>query len=128
VNKTSILKNVILRKIKFNFKVLQSRIVKLLIKLKYNYFRSLLTPVKQDNNKYVQVILDPVNKGWVIEKIAKKLISSASKSTTLDLFYIPRRGYRITHWMHYLNVSRDFIKADKGIHTFLVPHIDSIQK
>jgi hypothetical protein len=129
VNKTSTLKNVILRKIKFNFKVLQSRIVKLLVKFRYKYFNSLLTPAKHEkNNKYVQVILDPVNKGWVIEKIAKKLISSASNSTTLDLFYIPRRGYRITHWMHYLNVSRDFIKTDKGIHTFLVPHIDSIQK
>ena len=130
MNKPNIYKNLVLRKIKFNFKILQSRTVKVLIKLRFKYFNLLSNPVgnAKNNNKDVQVILDPVNKGWVIEKIAKNLISRKSSNLTLDLFYIPRRGYRITHWMHYLNVSRDFIKTDKGIHTFLVPHIDSIQK
>jgi hypothetical protein len=130
MNKSNIYKNIVLRKIKFNFKILQSRTVRILIKLRFKYFNLLSNPVgnAKNNNKDVQVILDPVNKGWVIEKIAKNLILRKSSNLTLDLFYIPRRGYRITHWMHYLNVSRDFIKTDKGIHTFLVPHIDSIQK
>ena len=129
MNKTGISKNKILRKIKFDFKVQQSRIVRIFIKFRFSYSNASSILVNEEkNNKYVQVILDPVNKGWVIEKIAKKLVSSASSKIVIDLYYIPRRGYTITHWMHYLNVSREFIKADKGIHTFLVPHIDSIQK
>ena len=129
MNKTNNSKITILKKIKFNFKVLQSRIVRFFIKLKFSHLALLLIAAKKEkNNKYVQIILDPVNKGWVIEKIAKKLVSKASSRIALDIFYIPRRGYTITHWMHYLNVSGEFIKADKGIHTFLVPHIDSIEK
>lgn len=130
MNKLKVYKYIILRKIKFNFKIFESRTVRTLIKLRFNYLNLLSNPVgiAKNNNKDVQVILDPVNRGWVIEKIANNLISRKTSNFTLDLFYIPRRGYRITHWMHYLNVSRDFIKTDKGIHTFLVPHIDSIQK
>ena len=130
MNKLKVYKYIILRKIKFNFKIFESRTVRTLIKLRFNYLNLLSNPVgiAKNNNKDVQVILDPVTRGWVIEKIANNLISRKNSNFTLDLFYIPRRGYRITHWMHYLNVSRDFIKTDKGIHTFLVPHIDSIQK
>jgi len=129
MNKTSISKVMILRKIKFNFKVLQSRTVRIFIKLRFSHLNPLSISAKNGkHDKYVQVILDPINKGWVIEKIAKKLVAGASSNTTLDMFYIPRKNYTITHWMHYLNVSKEFIKADKGIHTFLVPHIDSIEK
>lgn len=125
----SIIKYKIFRKVKFNFKVLQSRIVKVLIRCRFKYLNPLAIPTRNKNKfKDVQVILDPVNRGWVIEKIATNLVSLARKNLTIELFYIPRRSYRITHWMHYLNVSIDFIKIDKGIHTFLVPHIDSIQK
>lgn len=127
--KLNIYKYKILRKAKFNFKILQSRLVKVLIKGRFKYLNIFKIPtINQHKFRDVQVILDPVNKGWVIEKIANKLVFIASKYLTIELFYIPRQGYRITHWMHYLNVSSDFIKIDRGIHTFLVPHIDSIQK
>ena len=126
------LKNIkykVFRKIKYNFKIQLSRIVRINIKIKCKWF--ILFPPKCNNNKryrYAQVILDPVNKGWVIEKIAKRLTGHYSHTKDIDLYFIPKHGYAITHWMHYMNVSRDFIKIDKGIHTFLVPHIDSSKK
>jgi hypothetical protein len=129
MKKLEIIKYKVFRKIKYNYKIYIARIVRISIKIKCKRF--ILFPFKRNNDKshrYAQVILDPVHNGWVIEKIAKKLTGHYSQTKNVDLHFIPKHGYAITHWMHYMNVSRDFIKIDKGIHTFLVPHIDSSKK
>jgi hypothetical protein len=72
--------------------------------------------------------LDPVNKDWVIEKLARKIVEFFPEQNRIKLHYFPRQGYAVTHWMHYLNASHDYLKVSTEINTFLVPHIDSKEK
>lgn len=115
-----------IRKIRFWYKIQLSRVTRLLTKVITSTDHS-----KKRNraiSRRTQIILDPVHKGWVIEKLAKKIVEYYPGLSKPKLTYVPLRNTEITHWMHYLNVSPAFLKNSTGLNTFLVPHVDSREK
>lgn len=76
----------------------------------------------------IQIILDPIHRGWVIEKLAKKIIDFWPGLHAPQLTYFPKIAPSVTHWMHYMNVPANFLKISKGIHTVQVTHVDSEEK
>ena len=78
------------------------------------------TPVES-----VQIILDPVHQGWVLEKIAKKIVDYWPKTNKPTISNLPKSSFELTHWMHYMNVPHDYLRYSKSIHTVQVTHVDS---
>lgn len=115
-----------IRKIRYWYKIQLSRATRLLTKVMAIAYQ--FNNQNRTRSHQTQIILDPVHKGWVIEKLAKKIVEYYPGSSKPKLTYVPLPSTEITHWMHYLNVSPTFLKASKGLNTFLVPHVDSGEK
>jgi hypothetical protein len=113
------------RKVRYWYKIQLSRITRLLTHL---VIFTNLNPKVDYGNHRIQIVLDPVHKDWVIEKLARKLIEFYPNSCAPELTYVPSTKFPITHWMHYQNVSLDYVKKSSGVNTFLVPHVDTQEK
>jgi hypothetical protein len=118
----------ITRKLKYEYKVNLSKLIRLQVIILYKYLKLDRISRTKAINGDIQIILDPVNKGWVIEKLARKIIEFYPNHSKIKIHYFPRPGYLITHWMHYLNVSQDFLRINSGVNSFLVPHVDTKEK
>ncbi len=118
--------NRLLRYFRFKRKIILSRAVSLylpsqtlLMRLSNNSGNQ-KTPVQS-----VQIILDPVHQGWVLEKIAKKIVDYWPKTNKPIISNLPKSSFELTHWMHYMNVPPEYLKYSKSIHTVQVTHVDS---
>jgi hypothetical protein len=118
--------NQLLRYFRYKRKTILSRAVSL-----YLPFRTLLMRLsnKSGNQKIpgqsVQIILDPVHQGWILEKIAKKIVDYWPETNQPNIFNLPKTRFALTHWMHYMNVPPKYLKYSKGIHTVQVTHVDT---
>lgn len=115
------------RRLVFFKKVQLSRIVKTMVYVtalarKFGLFSS------APSNFSVVIVLNPLNRGWVIEKLAKRLIAQAEPKIRIKLSVFPRSKFKVVHWMHYLNVSEQYLESSHQINTFLVPHLDHVDK
>lgn len=118
-----------LRKLKFTYKIFLSYLSHLYMLIVTNFrFMQSESAVKQQTPVQLQIVLDPIHKGWVIEKLAKKIIDYWPRSSIPTLTYFPKPNAVVTHWMHFMNVPIDFLENSKSIHTVQVTHIDSIDK
>ncbi len=123
------LKYSVARKIRFKYKFFLSKLSRGYVKL----FLSPIIPksksVKNQNvSPSIQIVLDPIHRGWVIEKLANKIIEYWPNSEQPSLTYFPKLAPVVTHWMHFMNVPVKFLEISKGIHTIQVTHIDSSEK
>lgn len=117
------------RKIRFKYKFLLSQLSRGYVLL----LLSLINPKsklgkKQNVSPKFQIVLDPIHRGWVIEKLANKIIDFWPNSEPPNLTYFPKRAPIVTHWMHFMNVSVKFLEISQGIHTIQVTHVDSSEK
>ena len=119
----------IVRKLRFKNKVLQSSLAAIFTNVNF-FIENFLNPrhIFKKQIKDIQIILDPVHKGWVIEKLAKKIIEFWKGSTTPDLYNFPRSNYKLTHWMHFMNVPIKYLEYSNNINTIQITHVDSNQK
>ena len=115
-----------IRKIRYWYKIQLSRFSRLLTSVMAVTY--LFGNHRSTQSSQIQIVLDPVHKGWVIEKLAKKIVEHYPRASKPRLTYVPSRNIEITHWMHYQNVSPAFLKLSSGVNTFLVPHVDSQEK
>lgn len=119
----------LIRKLKFRYKNILSQ-------LSRTYLNSLMKSKNLRNGSVqkpevlanIQIVLDPIHRGWVIEKLARKLIDYWPNSNPPRLTYFPKSAFTVTHWMHYMNVPINFLENSKGIHTIQVTHVDSLEK
>lgn len=117
------------RKLKFRYKFFISQLSRTYIKL---LLTSRILRGKSVNKQKVlaniQIVIDPIHKGWVIEKLAHKIIEFWPNFKPPSLTYFPRLAPQVTHWMHFMNVPVNFLEISKGIHTVQVTHVDSSEK
>ena len=74
----------------------------------------------------IGVILDKSNKGWIIEKMAKRLIEELKLlGHNAELLTAANEGFDVIHWMHYLNSN--YFK-DAKLNSMMVTHVDEANK
>ena len=118
--------NRLFRYIRFRQKIALSQAIRLYISCRSGLMELPFNPMVETNkNRSVQVILDPVHKGWIVEKLAHKIVDYWPKSPKPKIHYVPRSGFEITHWMHYMNAPIKYLKNSKSLHTIQVTHVDS---
>ncbi len=121
--------NQILRYLRFRRKVLFSQATALYMRGQSLTKRILLNLGKREISKgKAQIILDPVHKGWVMEKMARMIVDYWPTCDKPSFFHVPRSGFELTHWMHFMNVPLEYLKYSTGIHTVQVTHVDSPEK
>lgn len=127
--KTARISAYLTRKLQFYYKISLSLFSRI-----YLNFLVKLTTLRGDSVKKVkvfadiQVVLDPIHRGWVIEKLAKKIVVFWPSMQAPHLTYFPKIAPSVTHWMHYMNVPVNFLEISKAIHTVQVTHVDSVEK
>ncbi len=121
--------NKLLRHFQFKRKIIFSRISSfyllsqiLLLKLTSK------TVSPKSSKKRIQIILDSVHQGWVLEKLAKRIVDYWPEMDAPIISSLPKSHFELTHWMHYMNAPIDYLKYSRNIHTVQVTHVDSQSK
>ena len=118
--------NRLLRYFRFKRKIILSRAISFYLLSQSLLMRlSRISGNQKTSGEKIQIVLDPVHQGWVVEKIARKIVDYWPNTKKPSISNLPKSGFELTHWMHYMNVPPEYLKYSKSINTVQVTHVDS---